>query len=136
MRTVGYVCIAGCAAIGLSAQAQTYPAKPITIINPFAAGGGGDIAGRTIGAVLSQALGQSVIIESRPGGGGSIGLQAVVDLVRKDGKAFGTDPRGGPWASVIKIDAAFAEHYAKLDVEHYKLIVERVGAEIMPSKEP
>src|SRR4051794_2316917 len=40
------------------------------------------------------------------------GLQAVVDLVAKDGKAFGADPRGGPWASVIKRDAGFAADFA------------------------
>jgi pimeloyl-ACP methyl ester carboxylesterase len=51
------------------------------------------------------------------------GLQAVVDLVTKDGKPFGSDPRGGPWASVIKADAAFAAAYAQQDVEAYKLIV-------------
>ncbi len=51
------------------------------------------------------------------------GLQAVVDLVQKDGKPFGSDPRGGPWASVIKADANFAADYAKQDVEAYKLIV-------------
>jgi len=50
------------------------------------------------------------------------GLDAVVELVRKEGKAFGADPRGGPWASVIKRDAAFAEAYANQDVEQYKLI--------------
>ena len=51
------------------------------------------------------------------------GLEAVVALVRKDGKAFGADPRGGPWASVIKSDPAFAETYARQNVERYKLIV-------------
>ena len=51
------------------------------------------------------------------------GLAEVVALVRKDGKPFGADPRGGPWASVIKHDRAFAESYAKQDVEQYKLIV-------------
>lgn len=51
------------------------------------------------------------------------GLQAVVDLVVKDGKPFGADPRGGPWASVIKTDAAFAASYAKQDVDRYRLIV-------------
>lgn len=51
------------------------------------------------------------------------GLQAVVDLVAKEGKAFGADPRGGPWASVLKHDRAFAVDYAKLDVEKYKLVV-------------
>ena len=51
------------------------------------------------------------------------GLEAVVALVAKDGKAFGSDPRGGPWASVIKSDPAFAASYAKQNVDRYKLIV-------------
>jgi pimeloyl-ACP methyl ester carboxylesterase len=52
------------------------------------------------------------------------GLAEVVSLVRKEGKAFNADPRGGPWASVIKHDAAFAESYAKLNLGKYKEIVE------------
>lgn len=51
------------------------------------------------------------------------GLQAVVDLARQDGKAFGKDARVGPWVSVLRTDPAFAERYAKLNVEHYKLIL-------------
>ncbi|HQT63496.1 MAG TPA: alpha/beta hydrolase [Acidocella sp.] len=51
------------------------------------------------------------------------GLQAVVDLVKETGKPFGGDPRGGPWASVIKNDAAFAQAYAALDIERYKITV-------------
>jgi pimeloyl-ACP methyl ester carboxylesterase len=51
------------------------------------------------------------------------GLAAVVALVAKDGKPFGTDPRGGPWASVLRHDRAFAEAYAKQNVDAYKLIV-------------
>ena len=47
------------------------------------------------------------------------GLAAVVALVAKDGKPFGGDPRGGPWASVLKHDSAFAEHYAKQNADHY-----------------
>jgi pimeloyl-ACP methyl ester carboxylesterase len=50
------------------------------------------------------------------------GLAAVTALA-KEGKAFGADPRGGPWASVLKHDGAFAEAYARQDVERYKLIV-------------
>lgn len=52
------------------------------------------------------------------------GLAEVVSLVRKEGKAFNADPRGGPWASVIKRDRAFAESYAKFDLEEYKRIVD------------
>jgi len=54
------------------------------------------------------------------------GLAAVVDLVRREGKAFGAEPRGGPWASVIRHDAAFAASYAKLDREGYLATVERM----------
>jgi pimeloyl-ACP methyl ester carboxylesterase len=55
------------------------------------------------------------------------GLAAVVAVVDEVGKSFGADPRGGPWAAVIKHDKAFAEAYAKLDVERYKLTVTAMG---------
>src|SRR5262252_3428452 len=51
------------------------------------------------------------------------GLDAVVALVARDGKPFGADPRGGPWASVIRHHRAFAQAYAKQNIEAYKLIV-------------
>jgi hypothetical protein len=51
------------------------------------------------------------------------GLDAVVALVAKEGKTFGADPRGGPWAAVIKADAAFAAAYARQNIDAYKLIV-------------
>jgi pimeloyl-ACP methyl ester carboxylesterase len=51
------------------------------------------------------------------------GLAAVVALAKSSGKSFGEDPRGGPWAAVIRSDAAFADAYAKHDVEQYKLAV-------------
>jgi len=51
------------------------------------------------------------------------GLGEVVALVAKDGKPFGADPRGGPWASVIRHDRDFAAAYATLNVDRYKLIV-------------
>jgi pimeloyl-ACP methyl ester carboxylesterase len=51
------------------------------------------------------------------------GLAGVVALVAQEGKPFNVEPRGGPWASAIKSDRAFAEAYAKLDVEEYKKLV-------------
>jgi hypothetical protein len=53
----------------------------------------------------------------------SEGLQGVVDLVAREGKPFNAEPRGGPWASVIKRDPEFAREYARLDIEKYKAIV-------------
>jgi tripartite-type tricarboxylate transporter receptor subunit TctC len=60
-----------------AAQAQTYPSKQITLIIPFAAGGSNDIVARAIGKQLSDAWGQPVIAENRPGAGGVIGASAV-----------------------------------------------------------
>jgi pimeloyl-ACP methyl ester carboxylesterase len=51
------------------------------------------------------------------------GLEAVVTLVEKDGNPFGADPRGGPWASVIKRDREFAAQYAKQDAKAYRVTV-------------
>jgi pimeloyl-ACP methyl ester carboxylesterase len=51
------------------------------------------------------------------------GLQGVVDLVQRDGKPFNADPRGGPWAAVIKNDADFAARFVVMDVERYKTLV-------------
>ena len=69
------------------------------------------------------------------------GLAAVVALVAKDGKPFGGDPRGGPWASVLKHDSAFAEHYAKQNADHYKYIVAGMASTLLdrdtaPGAEP
>ena len=51
------------------------------------------------------------------------GLAAVAELVAKDGKPFGGDPRGGPWASVLRHDKAFTDAYVKQNPEQYMLIV-------------
>jgi pimeloyl-ACP methyl ester carboxylesterase len=50
-------------------------------------------------------------------------LAEVVALAQQTGKPFGSDPRGGPWASVIQHDPQFAADYKKLDIERYKLLV-------------
>jgi pimeloyl-ACP methyl ester carboxylesterase len=51
------------------------------------------------------------------------GLPAVVSHVKKEGKAFNADARGGPWASVIRSDVAFAESYVKKDPQEYQNLV-------------
>lgn len=58
-------------------QAQTYPAKTIRWTVPFPPGGGTDLIARTLGQKLAEAWGQQVVVENRPGSGGTIGLNAA-----------------------------------------------------------
>ena len=76
-----------------AALAQPYPAKPVRLIVPFAAGGSVDIVGRTMGQVLSQALGQSFFAENRPGAGGLLALDAVAKSPA-DGYTLGVGSAG------------------------------------------
>ena len=68
----------GLAVASLPVFAQ-YPAKPIRLIVPFSAGGASDTAARTLGQTLSKSLGQPIVIENRPGAGGSLAAQAVLN---------------------------------------------------------
>ena len=69
--------LAACAMVSTtSADAQTWPARPILMIVPFATGGGTDIQARLFSAKLQPTLG-AVIVDNRPGGGGNIGAELV-----------------------------------------------------------
>jgi tripartite-type tricarboxylate transporter receptor subunit TctC len=65
-------------AVSRFAWAQTYPTRPVRLIFGYAPGGSADITARLLAQWLSERVGQSVIVESRPGAGSNIGTEAVV----------------------------------------------------------
>src|SRR5256714_13036297 len=60
------------------AQAQTYPSRTVHLVVPYAAGGTGDIVARVIADKLAGVLGQSVVVENRPGASGALGTKSVI----------------------------------------------------------
>ena len=73
----GALAAAMVALLPAAAMAQAWPAKPVKIVVPFAAGGATDVVARLLAQKLSEAWGQSVIVEDRVGAGGNIGADVV-----------------------------------------------------------
>lgn len=79
LKTLSAFALIGLLSLAVSsAQAQAWPAKPITLIVPFPAGGTTDVLARALGKSLSESLGQPVVVESRPGAGATLGADYVV----------------------------------------------------------
>jgi tripartite-type tricarboxylate transporter receptor subunit TctC len=82
-----YSAVVGLSLMGSAAawaQATAWPSKPVTIVVPFAAGGGTDIGTRIVAQRLSQLWGQSVLVDNRGGAGGNVGLE-IVSRAKPDG---------------------------------------------------
>jgi tripartite-type tricarboxylate transporter receptor subunit TctC len=106
-----------------AAQAQTYPAKPIHIIVPFAPGGITDVVARALGQRLSEAWKQQLVIENRPTGAGIVGVDVVAKAV-PDGHTL-----------LVAADANFvtAPHtYSKLPYDAFKDFAPISGLGISP----
>jgi tripartite-type tricarboxylate transporter receptor subunit TctC len=67
-----------CLLVSAAASAQSWPTKPIRVLVGFAPGGTADVSARLTGDIVSKELGQPVIIENRPGGSGSVGIEALI----------------------------------------------------------
>lgn len=81
-------CVAAVVLVAASASAQNFPDHPITLIIPFAPGGSTSIVGRAIADKMSEQLGEKVIVDNRPGAGGTVGTRAVAKAT-PDGYTIG-----------------------------------------------
>jgi tripartite-type tricarboxylate transporter receptor subunit TctC len=77
MRALIALLVCACACACAAADAQTYPSKPIRLIVPFAPGGSSSIIARAFSAEMSMTLGQSIVVENRPGAAGNIAMEEV-----------------------------------------------------------
>jgi len=77
-RLIAAALLAACA---LPAQAQNFPTKPIRLVVPFAPGGSSSIVARSVAAEMEKGLGQSIIVDNKPGGGGNV---AMLEVAKSD----------------------------------------------------
>lgn len=96
----------------IPASAQPYPSKPIKLIVPFAAGSGSDILARILSEPLTQALGQPIIIENKPGNNTTLGTEMVV-AAAPDGYTLGLLTNSGLVASPAGLTAGVRYDPAK-----------------------
>ena len=73
--------LAACVATSFAQAQSPYPTRPIRLLVPFAPGGGVDVVARIVGKKVSEKLGQPILVESKPGGGGAV---AVNELMRSE----------------------------------------------------
>jgi tripartite-type tricarboxylate transporter receptor subunit TctC len=93
MKSIATVLAAFCLASSSGVFAADYPSKPIRLLVPLAAGSSGDILGRTIGAEIGAVLGANVIVENKPGAGGTIAMREIAGAA-PDGYTIGLASQG------------------------------------------
>ena len=77
LAVAALLAVAGLGAIPIQASAQAWPTKPVNLVVPFPPGGTTDVLARALADKLGPALGQTVIVESKPGAGATLGADYV-----------------------------------------------------------
>jgi len=81
-----------CVSFALSAMAQDFPNRPVTVIVPYSAGGSTDIVLRVLAETTAKHLGKPVMVEAKPGGGGTIGPATMAATAKPDGYTISQIP--------------------------------------------
>ena len=77
MRKVELLVLFAAAMFAAGAVAQTYPTKPIKLVVPFSPGGASDLTARTLGQKMGESMGQTIVVDNKPGANGVLGIDAV-----------------------------------------------------------
>jgi tripartite-type tricarboxylate transporter receptor subunit TctC len=93
VRRIARLVVVLCIAHAGAAAAQDYPSRPITLVVPYAAGGGNDVMARVVAEKMSKSLGQQIVIENKGGAGGSIATRQVAKAA-PDGYTLGLGGTG------------------------------------------
>src|SRR5688572_18577924 len=102
MRALGGFLLLGAVLSAGDGLAQSYPSRPLRLIVPYAPGGGTDIVARVLSQQLTDSFGQSVVVDNRPGAGGSIGEEMIVRAT-PDGYTLGLVSGYGTNAAIYKL---------------------------------
>ena len=128
-RMSGIALAGGLLAAGAPAQAQDWPAKPMKLIVPYAAGGPTDAIARLLATKVGAALGQPMVVENRAGAGGTIGVDATVKAAA-DGYTFAL-VAPGPLAGMPNLMKA---PYALTDIQYLTLVAKIPSVLVVNSK--
>ncbi len=118
LGAVASLALAGCADRGGTAsESGTYPNEDLTLIVPYQAGGASDLSARTLAAQMEEELGQSIIVENRTGGAGSVGLEYLAGR-----------PADGYSIGYLPVETVMLEHQGyDLDPQAYDLLGQMVS---------
>src|SRR5205085_12484499 len=96
---------------------DAYPARPIRLISPFTPGGGNDLVSRTVALAMSRNIGQSVVVDNRPGANTIVGMEIVAKAA----------PDGYTLIMTSSTQAINATLYSKLPYDSIKSFAPKIG---------